>query len=68
MAEALGLLGHDLESVEHMIHVGVCSVFAKILKEGPMKGPLGGGADTVVCEEGKSARWTARSGGDEGLP
>ncbi|XP_050128485.1 uncharacterized protein LOC126605168 [Malus sylvestris] len=36
-AEALGLLGRDPESVEHMIHAGVCSVFAKILKEGPMK-------------------------------
>ncbi|KAL8472436.1 hypothetical protein ACS0TY_029591 [Phlomoides rotata] len=36
-AKAIGLLGKDPESVEHMIHVGVCSVFAKILKEGPMK-------------------------------
>ncbi|KAB2604033.1 hypothetical protein D8674_042382 [Pyrus ussuriensis x Pyrus communis] len=36
-AEALGLLGRDPENVEHMIHAGVCSVFAKILKEGPMK-------------------------------
>ncbi|KAH0973535.1 hypothetical protein GBA52_025691 [Prunus armeniaca] len=36
-AEALGLLGRDPESVEHMIHAGVCSVFAKILKEGPMR-------------------------------
>lgn len=36
-AEALGLLGRDPESVEHMIIAGVCSVFAKILKEGPMK-------------------------------
>ncbi|XP_027361682.1 uncharacterized protein LOC113869522 [Abrus precatorius] len=36
-ARAIGLLGRDAESVEHMIHVGVCSVFAKILKEGPMK-------------------------------
>lgn len=36
-ARAIGLLGRDAESVEHMIHVGVCSAFAKILKEGPMK-------------------------------
>lgn len=36
-ARAVGLLGRDPESVEHMIHVGVCSVLAKILKEGPMK-------------------------------
>ncbi|KAJ8771088.1 hypothetical protein K2173_023413 [Erythroxylum novogranatense] len=36
-ARAIGLLGHDPESVEHMILAGVCSVFAKILKEGPMK-------------------------------
>ncbi|KAK9991107.1 hypothetical protein SO802_026092 [Lithocarpus litseifolius] len=36
-AKAIGLLGRDPESVEHMIHAGVCTVFAKILKEGPMK-------------------------------
>ncbi|CAJ1930404.1 unnamed protein product [Sphenostylis stenocarpa] len=36
-ARAVGLLGRDAESVEHMIHVGACSVLAKILKEGPMK-------------------------------
>ncbi|KAK0598868.1 hypothetical protein LWI29_000188 [Acer saccharum] len=36
-AKAIGLLGRDPESVEHMIHSGVCTVFAKILKEGPMK-------------------------------
>ena len=36
-AKAIGLLGRDPESVEVMIHAGVCSVFAKILKEGPMK-------------------------------
>ncbi|XP_052197064.1 uncharacterized protein LOC127804269 [Diospyros lotus] len=36
-ARAIGLLGRDQESVEYMIHAGVCSVFAKILKEGPMK-------------------------------
>ncbi|PON53439.1 Coatomer beta subunit [Parasponia andersonii] len=36
-ARAIGLLGRDPESVEHMIHSGVCSVFAKILKDGPMK-------------------------------
>ncbi|KAF8410434.1 hypothetical protein HHK36_002963 [Tetracentron sinense] len=35
-ARAIGLLGRDPESVEHMIHAGVCLVFAKILKEGPM--------------------------------
>lgn len=36
-ARAIGLLGRDPESVEHMIHASVCSVFAKILKDGPMK-------------------------------
>ncbi|XP_044462971.1 uncharacterized protein LOC123193952 [Mangifera indica] len=36
-ARAIGLLGRDPESVEHLIHTAVCSVFAKILKEGPMK-------------------------------
>ncbi|KAK3006635.1 hypothetical protein RJ639_016413 [Escallonia herrerae] len=36
-ARAIGLLGRDPESVEYMIHAGVCSVFAKILKEGNMK-------------------------------
>lgn len=36
-ARAIGLLGRDPESIEQMIHAGVCSVFAKILKEGPMK-------------------------------
>ncbi|KAI3861389.1 hypothetical protein MKW98_000341 [Papaver atlanticum] len=36
-ARAIGLLGRDPESVEHMIHAGVCTVFAKILKDGPMK-------------------------------
>nr|GEV00287.1 putative armadillo repeat only 2 [Tanacetum cinerariifolium] len=36
-ANAIGLLGRDPESVEHMIHAGVCSVFVKILKEGSMK-------------------------------
>ncbi|XP_041020898.1 uncharacterized protein LOC121262478 [Juglans microcarpa x Juglans regia] len=36
-ARAIGLLGRDPESVDHMILAGVCSVFAKILKEGPMK-------------------------------
>ncbi|KAL5063678.1 hypothetical protein RYX36_025415 [Vicia faba] len=35
--EAIGLLGRDADSVDVMIHAGVCSVFAKILKEGPMK-------------------------------
>ncbi|XP_016433635.2 uncharacterized protein LOC107760133 [Nicotiana tabacum] len=36
-AKAIGLLGRDIESVEHMVHLGVCSVFVKILKEGSMK-------------------------------
>ncbi|XP_039000957.1 uncharacterized protein LOC120127016 [Hibiscus syriacus] len=36
-ARAIGLLGRDPECVEHLIHAGVCTVFAKILKEGPMK-------------------------------
>lgn len=36
-ARAIGLLGRDPESVDHMIHAGVCSVFAKVLKEGAMK-------------------------------
>ncbi|CAA3013396.1 uncharacterized protein LOC111408936 [Olea europaea var. sylvestris] len=36
-ATAIGLLGRDPESVEHLIHAGTCSVFAKILKEGSMK-------------------------------
>ncbi|XP_019172382.1 PREDICTED: uncharacterized protein LOC109167727 [Ipomoea nil] len=36
-ARAIGLLGRDEESVEHMIVSGACQVFAKILKEGPMK-------------------------------
>ncbi|KAL2457178.1 armadillo repeat only 2 [Forsythia ovata] len=36
-ARAIGLLGRDPESVEHLIHAGTCSVFAKILKEGSMK-------------------------------
>ncbi|KAG5534571.1 hypothetical protein RHGRI_022624 [Rhododendron griersonianum] len=36
-AKAIGLLGKDYESVEHMIQAGVCSVFAKVLKEGAMK-------------------------------
>lgn len=34
---AIGLLGKDFESVEHMIQAGVCSAFAKVLKEGTMK-------------------------------
>ncbi|KAJ8624696.1 hypothetical protein MRB53_033226 [Persea americana] len=36
-ARAIGLLARDPESVEQMIHAGVCTVFAKILKEGSMK-------------------------------
>ncbi|ONK59246.1 uncharacterized protein A4U43_C08F4480 [Asparagus officinalis] len=36
-ARAIGLLGRDPESVEQMMISGVCSAFAKVLKEGPMK-------------------------------
>ncbi|KAK6946411.1 hypothetical protein RJ641_013955 [Dillenia turbinata] len=36
-ARALGLLGRDPESVEQIVNCGVCTVFAKILKDGPMK-------------------------------
>ncbi|CAI9780561.1 unnamed protein product [Fraxinus pennsylvanica] len=36
-ASAIGLLGRDPESIEHLIHAGAGSVFAKILKEGSMK-------------------------------
>ncbi|KAF5745373.1 Armadillo repeat only 1 [Tripterygium wilfordii] len=36
-SRAIGLLGRDPESVEHIVNAGVCSVFAKILKEGHMK-------------------------------
>ncbi|CAJ1972990.1 unnamed protein product [Sphenostylis stenocarpa] len=36
-ARAIGLLGKDPESVEHIVNAGVCSVFAKILKDGHMK-------------------------------
>ncbi|KAL4585011.1 hypothetical protein LXL04_009624 [Taraxacum kok-saghyz] len=36
-ARAVGLLGRDPESVEHIVIAGVCSVFAKILKEGHMR-------------------------------
>ncbi|MQM22868.1 hypothetical protein Taro_055926 [Colocasia esculenta] len=36
-ARAIGLLGKDPESVDQMLHSGVCSVFAKVLKEAPMK-------------------------------
>ncbi|KAK9678799.1 hypothetical protein RND81_11G233800 [Saponaria officinalis] len=36
-ARAIGLLGRDPESVEHMVHSGVCAVFEKVLKEGAMK-------------------------------
>lgn len=35
-ARAIGLLGRDPESVEIIVNAGVCSVFAKILKEGHM--------------------------------
>lgn len=34
---AIGLLGRDPESVEQIVNSGVCSVFAKVLKEGHMK-------------------------------
>ncbi|CAA3008849.1 Armadillo repeat only 2 [Olea europaea subsp. europaea] len=36
-ARAIGLLGRDPESVEHLIHARACSVFVKILKEGSMR-------------------------------
>ncbi|KAI5673013.1 hypothetical protein M9H77_13377 [Catharanthus roseus] len=36
-ARAIGLLGRDPESVENIVNAGVCSVFAKILKDGHMK-------------------------------
>ncbi|KAF7810794.1 Vacuolar protein 8 [Senna tora] len=36
-ARAIGLLGRDPESVEQIVNAGVCTVFAKILKEGDMK-------------------------------
>ncbi|XVE93824.1 hypothetical protein REPUB_Repub01dG0228000 [Reevesia pubescens] len=36
-ARAIGLLGRDPESVEQIVNAGVCSVFAKILKDGNMK-------------------------------
>uniref|UniRef100_A0A6N2LK18 DUF7792 domain-containing protein n=1 Tax=Salix viminalis TaxID=40686 RepID=A0A6N2LK18_SALVM len=36
-ARAVGLLGRDPESVEQIVNAGVCTVFAKILKEGHMK-------------------------------
>ncbi|OMO92827.1 Armadillo [Corchorus olitorius] len=35
-ARAIGLLGRDAESVEQIVNAGVCTVFAKILKEGHM--------------------------------
>lgn len=35
-ARAIGLLGRDPESVEQIVNAGVCTVFAKILKEGHM--------------------------------
>ncbi|KAI3717380.1 hypothetical protein L1987_68963 [Smallanthus sonchifolius] len=34
---AIGLLGHDVESVEQIVNAGVCSIFSKVLKEGHMK-------------------------------
>ncbi|KAK7822498.1 vacuolar protein 8 [Quercus suber] len=36
-ARAIGLLGRDPDSVEHLVKAGVCLVFVKILKEGHMK-------------------------------
>lgn len=36
-ARAIGLLGRDAESVEHVMHVDVSSAFVKVLKDGPMK-------------------------------
>ncbi|TKY75481.1 Vacuolar protein 8 [Spatholobus suberectus] len=36
-ARAIGLLGKDPESVEHIVNAGVCSVFTKVLKDGHMK-------------------------------
>ncbi|KAJ4847490.1 hypothetical protein Tsubulata_011379 [Turnera subulata] len=36
-ARAIGLLGRDPDSVEQIVNAGVCTVFAKILKEGSMK-------------------------------
>ncbi|XP_059651161.1 uncharacterized protein LOC132298837 [Cornus florida] len=36
-ARAIGLLGRDPESVEHIVNAGVAAVFVKILKEGKMK-------------------------------
>ncbi|KAG8096824.1 hypothetical protein GUJ93_ZPchr0013g35051 [Zizania palustris] len=36
-AKALGLLGRDEESVDKLLHAGVCSVFAVVLKEPPMR-------------------------------
>lgn len=36
-ALAIGLLGRDPECVEQMVLAGVCSAFAKVLKDAPMK-------------------------------
>uniref|UniRef100_A0A0A9DW33 DUF7792 domain-containing protein n=1 Tax=Arundo donax TaxID=35708 RepID=A0A0A9DW33_ARUDO len=36
-AMALGLLGHDEESVDKLLHSGVCSVFVAALKQPPMR-------------------------------
>ncbi|KAF9589487.1 hypothetical protein IFM89_024758 [Coptis chinensis] len=36
-ARAIGLLGRDPESVEHMLQANVCLTFSKVLKDGPMK-------------------------------
>ncbi|OAY69666.1 hypothetical protein ACMD2_27330 [Ananas comosus] len=34
-ARALGYLGRDPESVEHLVHAGACSAFAQVLKDAP---------------------------------
>ena len=36
-ARAIGMLGRDPESVEHLVNAGVCLEFVKILKEGHVK-------------------------------
>nr|CAD1835483.1 unnamed protein product [Ananas comosus var. bracteatus] len=36
-ARALGYLGRDPESVEHLVHAGACSAFAQVLKDAPIR-------------------------------
>ncbi|KAM0950394.1 putative adaptor protein Cbl domain superfamily [Dioscorea sansibarensis] len=36
-ARAIGLLARDPESIDRMVQAGVCSAFAKVLKDAPMK-------------------------------